>query len=317
MSSTATRLISLILLMQKSKNWKVSELASELNVSDRTVHRYMVKLEEMGIPIYSERGPYGGFSLVPGYKLPPLIFTAEEATVLYMGANLVEQLWGQTYRDDVTAVTAKLDNVLPENLRQRVYDAQQSLLIGKLSWRDAQTIDPIVHILRTCIGERLQVRLVYQRYDFAVSERTVDPYALIFNSGQWYLAGYCHLREEMRIFRVDRIQQAKQGDKTFKRPRDFNAKEFFDTSLRYDLRYQVVIHIAPEAAPHVRREHSSWLEFEEQEDGSAVVRFGTGGLDWPVSWVLGFGGLARALEPPELVEFTRQQAQAVLDKHVT
>jgi predicted DNA-binding transcriptional regulator YafY len=232
-----------------------------------------------------------------------------------MGANLVGQLWGQTYRDNVTAVTAKLDNVLPENLRQQVYNAQQSLLIGKLSGRDVQVIDPIVHVLRTCIGESHQVHLVYQRQDFAVSERTVDPYALIFNSGTWYLAGYCHLREAMRVFRIDRIQEAQRSDNIFKRPRDFKAREFFDESLSYDLRYQVTIHLDPEVAPHVQREHSNWLEFEEQEDGSAIVRFGAAWLYWPASWTMGFGGAARALEPPELVELIRQRAQAILDRH--
>jgi predicted DNA-binding transcriptional regulator YafY len=88
MGNVATRLISLIMLLQSRPLWKASELAAELSVPERTIHRYMGMLEDMGIPIYSERGPYGGFSLMRGYKLPPLIFTAEEATVLYMGIEL-------------------------------------------------------------------------------------------------------------------------------------------------------------------------------------------------------------------------------------
>ena len=119
MANVATRLISMILLLQSRQTWKASELADELDVSERTIHRYILMLEDMGIPIYSERGPYGGFSLMRGYKLPPLIFTAEEATVLYMGANLVEDIWGQIYRDAVTSVEAKLDNVLPDDLKKR------------------------------------------------------------------------------------------------------------------------------------------------------------------------------------------------------
>ncbi len=77
MSNVATRLLSLIMLLQSRPTWKAADLASELNVSERTIHRYMSMLDEMGIPIYSERGPYGGFSLLRGYKLPPLIFSAE------------------------------------------------------------------------------------------------------------------------------------------------------------------------------------------------------------------------------------------------
>ena len=130
MSNVATRLLSLILMLQSRPTWKAGDLAAELDVSERTVYRYMRMLEEIGIPLYSERGPYGGFSLVRGYKLPPLVFTAEEATVLYMGANLIRDVWGQTYGEAVTAVTAKLDNVLPDDLRGEVAQAQQSLAVG-------------------------------------------------------------------------------------------------------------------------------------------------------------------------------------------
>ena len=84
MGNVATRLISIIFILQSKPSVKAAELAEELGVSERTIHRYMGMLDELGIPIYSERGPYGGFSLVRGYKLPPLIFTAEEATVLYL-----------------------------------------------------------------------------------------------------------------------------------------------------------------------------------------------------------------------------------------
>jgi len=91
--NTATRLITLIMLLQRRPGQKAGALAAELGVSVRTLHRYMDMLEEMGIPVYSERGPHGGFSLVPGYKMPPLVFTPEEAVVMYLGAGLVEEMW--------------------------------------------------------------------------------------------------------------------------------------------------------------------------------------------------------------------------------
>ena len=116
MSNVATRLLSLILLLQSRSSWKAGALANELSVSERTIHRYIAMLEEMGIPIYSERGPYGGFSLLRGYKLPPLIFTAEEATVLYMGANLMREVWGWDF-GDLSTVTVHV-----RRLRGKVED---------------------------------------------------------------------------------------------------------------------------------------------------------------------------------------------------
>lgn len=99
MSNTATRLITLIMLLQRRPNQKAAELAEELGVSVRTVHRYINMLDEMGIPVYSERGPYGGFSLVRGYKMPPMVFTPQEAVAVYLGNSLVEEIWSRLYEE--------------------------------------------------------------------------------------------------------------------------------------------------------------------------------------------------------------------------
>jgi len=95
MSDTATRLITLIMLLQREPNQRAADLATELNVSERTVHRYIGMLEEMGIPIYSTRGRHGGFSLVRGYRMPPLVFTLEEAVAVHLGTSLVSEVWGK------------------------------------------------------------------------------------------------------------------------------------------------------------------------------------------------------------------------------
>ena len=92
MSKPASRLITLIMLLQNRPSQKAAGLASELGVPVRTLHRYLAQLDEMGIPIYAERGPYGGFSLVRGYKMPPLVFTPAEAVAVSLGTGLVEDL---------------------------------------------------------------------------------------------------------------------------------------------------------------------------------------------------------------------------------
>lgn len=111
------------MLLQRRPNQKAADLAAELGVSERTLHRYITNLDEMGIPIYSERGPHGGFSLVRGYKMPPLVFTPEEAVAVHLGAHLVDELWGELYADAVQGALAKLENVLPDDQRQGVEDA--------------------------------------------------------------------------------------------------------------------------------------------------------------------------------------------------
>jgi predicted DNA-binding transcriptional regulator YafY len=309
MSNVATRLLSLILLLQSRPTWRAEDLAAELNVSQRTIHRYIAMLDEMGIPLYSERGRYGGFSLVRGYKLPPLIFTAEEATVLYMGANLVREVWGHTYDAAVTAATAKLDNVLPDDLRQEVARARQSLVIGELARRDYRPWEPTIHDLRQCIGERHRVRLLYRSLARPEdTRRVVDPYALTFQWGLWYLIGFCHLRQELRTFRVDRIQEITPLDDRFTMPRDFDVREYLATRMRFEPHYAVVVRLEAEVALQVRERHGDWMKITDEVDGSITARFDVASLDWATGWVLGFGSAAQALEPGELI--TRVQAAA-------
>lgn len=316
MSHVATRLLSLILMLQSRRTWKANELADALNVSVRTVHRYMGMLDEMGIPIYTERGPYGGFSLLRGYKLPPLIFSAEEATVLYMGANLVQDVWGQTYDDAVTAVTAKLDNVLPDDLRQEVARAQRSLVVGGLTQRDYQPWEPTIHALRQCTVQNRCVRILYHsRSREEETERVVEPYALTLQWGTWYLVAYCRLRQAMRTFRVDRIHRVNRLDDCFTIPRDFSVQEYLETSLRDALPYQVVVHLGANVAQGVQEWHSHWMEFTDHADGSTTARFGTVKLDWVTGWVLSFGAAAKVLDPPELVARVQAAAHGALQRY--
>jgi predicted DNA-binding transcriptional regulator YafY len=316
MSTATTRLLSLILLLQSKPLWKAGDLATELNVSERTVHRYMAMLEEMGIPIYSERGPYGGFSLVRGYKLPPLIFSAEEATVLYMGAHLVQEVWGQTYKDAVTAVTAKLDNVLPDDLRDEVRRAQQSLVIGGLTARDYRPWQSTIHTLRQCIGERHCARLHYRAFGRdEITQRVVEPYALTLQWGLWYLVAFCHLRHEMRTFRVDRIQEVKSLTRRFTIPRDFSVREYVKQTMSFAPNYTVVVEMDARVAPEIRERHGHWMEITDQDDGSITVHFGVANLDWTTGWVLSYGAAAKTLEPPELCIRVRQAAEGALQRY--
>jgi predicted DNA-binding transcriptional regulator YafY len=305
----------MILMLQSRTTWKVAELATELRVSERTVHRYLSMLEDMGIPLYSERGPYGGFSLMRGYRLPPLIFTAEEATVLYMGANLVAEVWGQTYKDAVTAVTAKLDNVLPDDLRQDVSRAQQSLVISGLSAKDFRPWEPMIHALRENIAQRRRVLLRYRGFSLAETQREVDPYALSFHSGLWYLVGYCHLRRALRTFRLDRIQDISRLDDRFTFPRDFNAREYITRTMQFEDRFTVVVHLNAIVAPFVREHHGHWMDLTDHPDGSVTARFGISDLDWATGWVLSYGPAAKVLSPLDLATRVQDAASALLQRY--
>src|SRR3989304_5281223 len=184
MSNTATRLITLIFLLQNQPNQKASELAEKLGVSLRTVHRYFEMLDEMGIPVYSERGPYGGFSLVRGYKMPPLVFTLEESVAVVLGTGLVEELWGQLYREAARGALAKLENLLPEEQRQEVAWARRSLIATGMHRFDLDAPAPALEKLRHAVREHRRVNIHYRSSSSLQPEpRDIDPYALVHRWG--------------------------------------------------------------------------------------------------------------------------------------
>jgi predicted DNA-binding transcriptional regulator YafY len=317
MANVATRLISIILMLQRRGMLKAGELAEELGVSERTVHRYMGMLDEMGIPIYSERGPYGGFSLVRGYKLPPLVFTPEEATALYLGSELVKDIWGASYHDAVVAATAKLDNVLPEDLLQEVQRAQRGLVVTGWMRRDYDPWAPILDNLRRCVARRRQVRLVYRSFRQETTARTVDPYALALQWGNWYLAAYCHLRDGLRTFRVDRIDQVEPTGETFDVPPDFDARAYLQrmTAQRPETFHRIAVRFEPEVAHIVRERREAWQDLIEDEDGSVTLAFDASELGWPCRWVLTYQDKATVLGPPELAAMVREAAEAIAARY--
>ncbi len=316
MSNTATRLITLLMLLQRQPNQKANELAAELDVSVRSIHRYMGMLEEMGIPIYSERGPYGGFSLVRGYKMPPLVFTPEEAVAVYLGTSLVREMWGQLYRGAARGALAKLDNVLPEEHRQEVAWARRTLVATGMHRADQGSLAARLEGLRHAIHERRQVRMVYRaRNQPAALEREFEPYALVHSWGWWYAIGTCRLRQAVRNFRVDRIQNLVLLEGTFEVPPDFDIHAYLAADPQFQPQTRARLYFGPEAAQVALDDRAGWESVEEHPDGSVTITFTVPDLDWAASIVLSYGGLAVALEPEELRRRVRERARTIFDKY--
>ncbi len=316
MSNTATRLITLLMLLQRQPNQQAADLAAALRVSIRTLHRYITMLEDMGIPIYSERGPYGGFSLVRGYKLPPLVFTPEEAVAIYLGVRLVGELWGALYAAAATGALAKLDNVLPDDQRQEVAWAQRTLIATGMHRTQVDAMTAPLVTLRQAINDRHAVQITYQgRNQPEMTQRSVDPYALVHRWGWWYLIGYCHLRQGVRSFRVDRMAALQRLAQVFIWPEHFDIQRYLAQEPLAQPQFNARLHFALAGAPVARESRSLWETMEEQADGSVVVTLIAPDLTWAASTVLAYAGLAVVLEPIELRTLVRERALALADQH--
>ena len=301
MTNTATRLITLIFLLQNQPNQKASELAEKLGVSLRTIHRYFEMLDEMGIPVYSERGPYGGFSLVRGYKMPPLVFTLEEAVAVVLGTGLVQELWGDLYRESARGALAKLENLLPEEQAREVAWARSSLTATGMHRADLKLQTPALEKLRRATREHRSVTMLYQTSQVPhPTERGLDPYALVHRWGWWYVIGFCHVHKEIRTFRVDRIAEVTLQETSFTKSAEFDLQDYLKHEMQNQPQIIARLKFDAASANIVAGNHSYWQTVEPQADGSVEVTFPSPTFEWAASSALMYGPAVEVLEPPEL-----------------
>jgi predicted DNA-binding transcriptional regulator YafY len=316
MNNTATRLITLIFLLQNKPNQKASELAEKLGVSLRTVHRYFGMLEEMGIPLYAERGQYGGFSLVRGYKMPPLVFTLEEAVALVLGTGMVEEMWGELYRESARGALAKLENLLPEEQVREVAWARNSLVATGMNRSDLKALTPTLEKLRRAIREHRSLEMKYQSNQVPhPTQRRIDPYALVHRWGWWYVVGFCHLRDDVRTFRVDRIAEISLSDTTFSIPPEFDLQAHLKNEFQAQPQVKAKLKVDADATWLFKGNLSYWESIKEQTDGSLIVTFSAPALEWAASTALAYGPAVEVLEPPELRQMMMEWLQVTSAKY--
>jgi predicted DNA-binding transcriptional regulator YafY len=316
MTNTATRLITLIFLLQNQPNQKAAELAEKLGVSPRTIHRYFEMLDEMGVPVYSERGPYGGFSLVRGYKMPPLVFTLEEAVAVILGTGIVEEMWGDLYRESARGALAKLENLLPEEQAREVAWARGSLVATGMNRADLKALTPVLEKLRRAIREHRSVNMNYQSSQVPhPAQRGLDPYALVHRWGWWYVVGFCHVHRDVRTFRVDRILGITLSDIIFSQPPDFNLQAYLKNEMQAHPKVIARLRFEPDTANIVAGNHSYWETVEAKPDGSIEVTFPSPTLEWAASTTLAYGPSVEVLEPPELRVLVAEWLDATMRKY--
>lgn len=220
-----TRVLTVLELLQTHGQLTGAELASRLDVDRRSLRRYIVMLEEMGIPITTERGRHGGYALMPGFKLPPMMFGDDEALALAIGLIAARSLGLADAAPAIASAQAKLERIMPTGLKEKLRAVDDSI---KLDLRQATAVIDNATLLGLSSAATWQqrVHLTYSDASGAQSERDFDPYGLAFHSACWYVIGMCHLRQDIRSFRLDRVISITPVPVSFQRPKVFNALSY-------------------------------------------------------------------------------------------
>ncbi|KFZ83571.1 transcriptional regulator [Amycolatopsis sp. MJM2582] len=281
MTRPIARVLALLEILQSGGTRTVAELADRLDVDERTVRRYAEHLVDLDIPVRSVRGRYGGYRLAPGYRMPPLMLTDEEALAVLLG--LVAGRRAGLITTSVAAVesaVAKVRRVLPEALGRRLDALLENADFTAPARKPLSAEAEVLLTVAEAARDRRPVALAYLAGHGGASERVVHPYGVVAHSGRWYLTGFDSASGEVRTFRVDRIQSAETRAGTFETPDGFDPAErvltaLAETPYRHDV--SVWIEATPEEIRAVFPPSVATLE----TDGDRVrVRVRAQRLDW-------------------------------------
>lgn len=234
-----TRVLTVLELLQTHGRMSGVAIAERLEVDVRTVRRYVEILQDLGIPVEAERGRYGAYLLGPGYKLPPLMFTDEEATALTLGLLAARRLGLADAAPAVESALAKVERVLPHALRDQVRALADTIALD-LHRPDAPPPGQVMRVLAAAAQHHQRVHMRYRSSQDEETEREFDPYGLAFRSQRWYVSGYCHLRRGLRSFRLDRVLAVTPTPVRFERPARFDVMQHLADSLKQLPRRHVV-----------------------------------------------------------------------------
>lgn len=308
MYSPTTRLLTILELLQSYKQMSGAEMARRLEVDARTIRRYIVMLQDMGIPVEAERGPYGAYQLRRGYKLPPLMFTDAEAVALTLGLIAIREFHFPVDVAAVEGALAKTERVMPENLLQQVRGLQEAITFNVAPPPVLPQMDYIA-MLSSAVQQRRQVHLHYQSWSGEDTERDFDPYGIVFNEGYWYTAGYCHLRQDLRTFRLDRISALQPLQWPFERPEAFDALGYVLDSLallpgsdQIEVLLETTIERAREIFP-------PFMGRVEQVENGVIFRRSMAQMEWIAHLLLNVDFPVHIIQPDTLKDMIRTMAQ--------
>ncbi len=306
-SPTARALLALE-LVQGTPGISAERLGERLGVSERAARRYVAILREAGVPVESARGPYGGYRVGRGLRLPPLMFTATEALGLVMA---VKEAHGGTHGDDpVASAVGKIVRVLPENVA-RPFEALRHVAARRTD-PDPPHPETTATLVRASADQR-RVRIGYALGPHRERTLQVDPWAIVVRHGRWYVLGWSHAADARRLYRIDRVTSVDVLDELFTPPPDLDPLRAIEEQLSQGWPYTVEVEIdAP--LDEVRR----WMpralgRTEAIDDERTRLTGSTENLDWYATEIAEFRAAFTVVGGDEIRAAVRRLAMRLTD----
>jgi predicted DNA-binding transcriptional regulator YafY len=308
------RLLAIVLELQRKGHRRAEDLAAFFETSKRTIYRDIQALCESGVPVVAQPG--SGYSLVEGYFLPPVTFSTDEATMLLLGSEFVAGNFDAQYREAAHSASRKIEAVLSQKLRAEVDYLRSSIAFVPAPVLSGSAAANFLPQLRRAIIEQRTIKFHYHtRYsdDGSSVQRTreANPYGLVHYGESWYFIGHCHLRNDIRNFKINRISDLRILERKFERPANFRMEPPEDESR------QIVVRALfdSDVAPWVREMRSFFVTNMEELPDCLLVSLKVRVINEILPWLLSWGGHVRILEPESVRRRLMEEAQKMLEKN--
>jgi predicted DNA-binding transcriptional regulator YafY len=307
MLETSARLLRLLTLLQVRPDWPGAELAGRLGVTPRTLRRDVQRLRDLGYPVHARPGVAGGYRLGSGAALPPLLLDDDEAVAVAVSLRTAASQTVTGIAETSLRALAKLDQVLPGRLRERIAALQEATVALP---RTAAAVDPgLLAELATACRNHQVLTFTYTSRDGVTGDRQAEPYRLVHTGYRWYLLARDTARDDWRTFRVDRIGQARPAGPRFV-PREapdaaaFVARSVTTAPYRYQVRALVHAPLAEVAEQITPRTGM----LEPAGEDRCVLTTGSDSLQGIACHLAAMGPEFTIIEPPELIAVVRELA---------
>ncbi len=305
------RVLAVLELLQIHPGISASDLAERLEVDTRTIRRYIVKLEDCGIPVETIHGRHGGYKLQPGYKLPPLNFTGEEAAAIMLGLAGFSILQQGQSTEAADSALAKIGRVLPLEIREKLNAVSSMAVIGPSIRDQAPPLKQFI-LLSTAISERQVVEIEYSSAKNSAEKRQIEPLYLGGKDGLWYILAFCRLRNDYRIFRLDRVSKLRETSLVYRPHGSLNPAEYFRKHITaYPGEWTLEIEFAIEYDYLKKRIPERYGKLEKITDQKTLFRGPASDLAAAGKYIISLNIPFRVLAPVELKRELKKIAKEV------
>lgn len=313
--SNSKRLLELMMMVNRKRRFKVQELADEFGVSTRTILRDLQELSEIGVPLYSEVGPHGGYQVLNERILPPIAFTEEEAVAIFFACHSLRHYAFLPFETESSSALSKFYNYMPGDVKDRI-DQMKNRVDFITPAR--QSAFPYLSILLSGAIEQKVILIDYESRE-GTSSRKIQPIGIYASNGLWYCPAYCFQRGEFRLFRCDRMHSAVYDDSDTE-PLDLRQVHLGNRrSVIPEGQDHVSLHAELSKEGVQRCEAELWLapNLHIRKDGTGRLQVNVPKSDIPffAKFFIGLGNDAAVKQPPELIDEIKRALSELVAKY--